>query len=90
MTMTFNANISQNNMDAAIDLDVSDRITLVATGNAELGVSGDFFIEEVNHSITDGGQSHMTTWKLSPADSGYSQFWVLDTGALGSTTVPAY
>ena len=77
-------------MDAAIDMDVSDRITLVATGNAELGVSGDFFIEEVNHSITDGGQSHKTTWKLSPADSGYSQFWVLDTGALGSTTVPAY
>jgi len=90
MTMTFNANISQNNMDAAIELDVSDRITLVATGNAELGVSGDFFIEEVNHNITDGGQSHMVTWKLSPADTGYTQFWKLDTGKLDTTTVPAY
>mgnify|MGYP003627004845 CR=1 FL=1 len=90
MTMTFNANSNQGNMNAAIDLDVSDRITLDATGNAELGVSGDFFIEEINHSITNGGQLHMVTWKLSPADSGYTQFWKLDTGALGSTTVPAY
>ena len=90
MTMTFNANISQNNMNAAVELDISDRITLVATGNAELGVSGDFFIEEVNHSITNGGQVHMVTWKLSPADSGYTQFWKLDTGKLDSTTVPAY
>lgn len=90
MTMTFNANVSQNNMDAALELDISDRITLVATGNAELGVSQDFFIEEVNHSVTNGGQVHMVTWKLSPADSGYTQFWKLDTGKLDTTTVPAY
>ena len=90
MTMTFNANVSQNNMDAALQLDVSDRITLDATGNARLGVLEDFFIEEVNHSVTDGGQVHMVTWKLSPADSGYTQFWKLDTGELDSTTVPAY
>ena len=77
-------------MDAALELDVSDRITLDATGNAELGVLEDFFIEEVNHSVTDGGQVHMVTWKLSPADSGYTQFWKLDVGQLDSTTVPAY
>ena len=90
MTMTFNANVSQDNMDAALELDISDRITLVATGNAELGVSQDFFIEEVNHSVTNGSQVHMVTWKLSPADSGYTQFWKLDTGKLDTTTVPAY
>ena len=90
MTMTFNANVSQNNMDAALELDVSGRIRLVATNNAELGVNEDFFIEEVNHSITNGGQVHMVTWKLSPADAGYTQFWKLDTGKLDSTTVPAY
>ena len=90
MTMTFSANVSQNNMNAATQFDISDRITLVATANAELGVNEDFFIEEVNHSITDGGQVHMVTYKLSPAESGYTQFWKLDAGALGSTTVPAY
>ena len=90
MTMTFSANVNQNNMNAATQFDISDRITLVATANAELGVNEDFFIEEVNHSITDGGQVHMVTYKLSPAESGYTQFWKLDAGVLDSTTVPAY
>lgn len=46
---------------------INDRITLVADGNAGLGVSGDFFIESISHDFNTGTSIWQTRWELSPA-----------------------
>jgi hypothetical protein len=78
------------NLGHALTRDLSDRITVTATGDAKLGINEDFFIESEQHQVTAGGQEHTTVWKLSPASGGYSQFWVLGVGVLGTSTVPAF
>jgi hypothetical protein len=45
-------------------------------------------IEGVEHQVDAAGQTWATTWQLSPADAG--PYWVLDTGALGTSTVLAF
>jgi hypothetical protein len=60
----------------------------VATNDAGLGINEDFFIESERHVI-DSNKIHWARWRLSPA-TGYSQFWILDTSALGTATVLAY
>jgi hypothetical protein len=89
LTMNISANVSEANMYQVLTRDISDRITVVATNDAKLGINADFFIESESHHVTPG-KVHMVTWKLSPASGGYSQFWILGTGKLGSNTVPAY
>jgi len=90
LTMSFNANISDANNSQMTDRDISDRVTIVAQDDAALGIGADFFIEEIRHTVTEGGQMHMVQWKLSPAQGGYSQFWKLDSGALNVSTVPSF
>jgi hypothetical protein len=89
LTLTIPAS-AQGNIGHALTRDLSDRITVTATGDANLGVNEDFFIESENHAVTAGGLEHTTVWKLSPASGGYSQFWVLGVGVLGTSTVPAF
>jgi hypothetical protein len=78
------------NIGQSLTRDLSDRITVTATGDAKLGVDADFFIESEKHTVTAGGMQHVTSWQLSPASGGYSQFWVLGVGVLGTSTVPAF
>jgi hypothetical protein len=89
LTMTIPAS-APGNIGQSLSRDLSDRITVTATGDAKLGVNEDFFIESEKHAVTAGGQEHTTVWQLSPASGGYSQFWVLDVGVLGTSTVPAF
>jgi len=89
LTMTIPAGQSAN-LSQVLSRDISDRITVTATNDAKLGISADFFIESEAHVVAPGGQDHVTTWQLSPASGGYSQFWVLGTGVLGTSTVPAF
>jgi hypothetical protein len=89
LTMGINASDSAN-VGQVLSRDISDRITVVANNDANLGINSDFFIETESHKVTNGGSVHNVTWKLSPASGGYSQFWVLGTGVLGTSTVPAF
>tara|TARA_R110000824_G_scaffold70157_2_gene180348 strand:- start:1867 stop:3432 length:1566 start_codon:yes stop_codon:yes gene_type:complete len=89
LTMTIPAS-APGNIGQSLSRDLSDRITVTATGDAKLGVDEDFFIEGEKHAVTAGGQEHTTVWQLSPASGGYSQFWVLGVGVLGTSTVPAF
>ena len=89
LTMTISAS-SPSNIGQVMLRDLSDRITVTATNDAALGINADFFIESERHQVTNGGTEHVTTWKLSPASGGYSQFWVLGTSVLGTSTVPAF
>jgi hypothetical protein len=79
-----------SNIAQALNRDLSERITVTATNDAALGISADFFIESERHQVTQGGTEHVVTWKLSPASGGYSQFWVLGTSVLGTSTIPAF
>ncbi len=88
ITLRVNANISEEMRAQVFARDISDLITLTATGNANLGISAPFFIEGERHTIGPGGE-HWTEWILSPA-AGYSNFWVLDVSKLGTETVLAY
>ena len=64
------------------------KITVVGTGAAGLGVNEDFFIEAEKHSI-DASRTHNVTWELSNAAK-FSDFWVLDTSKLGTSTRLGY
>ena len=78
------------NISHALNRDLSDRITVTATNDTKLGINEDFFIESERHQVSEGGLEHTTVWQLSPASGGYSQFWVLGVGVLGTSTVPAF
>ena len=89
LTMTIPASTS-GNIGQVLGRDISDRVTVTATNDAKLGISADFFIESERHQVSEGGQQHVAVWQLSPASGGYSQFWVLGVGVLGTSTVPAF
>jgi hypothetical protein len=83
--ISISANRSTAHLTQAILRDVSDRITLIATGaNANLGVASDFFIERVEHRI-NSDRSHTVKYLLSEAEQ-FSDMWVVNVSALGTTT----
>lgn len=89
LTVTFVANQSTLALNHAAARDVSDRVTIVATGtSSRLGINGDYFIEAVRHAI-EGDRRHTVTWYLSEARQ-FSDAWVLDVSALGTTTRLGY
>lgn len=46
---------------------LGDKIRVVATGNAGMGIDGDFHIENIAHRWSKGTKLWVTTWELSPA-----------------------
>ena len=73
--------LMEGNSDAQIvemlTRDVSDRVTIVATGSAGLEINEDFFVESIEYRIQTG--IFQAVCQCSPA-SGYSGFIVLDVG----------
>lgn len=88
LTLGVVANRDANMMIDALTRTISDRVTVTANGNATLGLSQDFFIESIAHSIMPG-RLHRTTYEMSPAggDAGY---WVLGVSTLGGLTKLCY
>jgi hypothetical protein len=81
------ANASSTIMTQALARDLSDRVTITDASGLS-GISGDYHIERIEHSIGNGGMLHTTRWQLSPANA--NSFWALDSGALDTTTRLAY
>ena len=79
LILTISGNRNHSLLVEALTRDISDRITIVATGNAGLGINEDFFIEAERHIIRAG--EHQVTWLLSPA-ADFSDFLILDTSLL--------
>jgi len=75
-----NANLTQ-----ILSREISDRITVQ---NTKLGLDADFFINEMEHEITEGGKSHLCRWYL--ADAFISDFWNLGHSQLGVDTKLGY
>ena len=88
MKLTFIANRDQTALDEMITRNVSDRITVRANGNANLGLNRDFFVEAISHNI-NSARTHQVQYTISDAVQ-FSDFWVLDTSLLGINTRLAY
>ena len=88
LRMTYFANRDTNAINEMLDRDISERVTVVAENTADLSIDRDFFIESVQHKI-DANRLHQVTYLLSDAVQ-FSDFWVLNTSALGTSTRLAY
>jgi hypothetical protein len=88
LRMTYFANRDTNAINEMLDRDISERVTVVADNTADLSINRDFFIESVRHQI-NANRVHKVTYLLSDAIQ-FSDFWVLNTSALGTSTRLAY
>ena len=88
MKLTVNANRDGSHMGQVINRDISDLVTVQATGRSDLGFSNIFFIEHEHHRVM-ADRTHWVTWDLSPA-TGYGGFWVLNNSDLSVRTRPGY
>ena len=88
LQLSFFANRDTNAINEMLDRDISERVTVVADNTADLSINRDFFIEAVSHQI-DANRLHQVTYLLSDAVQ-FSDFWVLNTSALGTSTRLAY
>ena len=84
--MTFVANRSTAMLNEAAKREISDRITIIATGTGNLGMSRQTYIEGIKHVI-DEQRTHSVVYYLS---DGTPDAWVLDTSELGTRTRLAY
>jgi hypothetical protein len=90
ISISFMANKNTDLMTEALTRNISDRVTVVATGaKTELGINNEFFIEAISHRISNSGKFHEVTFELSDA-SGDGGYWVLGTSELGTNTRLAY
>jgi hypothetical protein len=90
INVAFMANKNSDLMVETMARNISDRITVVATGSkTELGISGDFFIEAISHKISNAGRYHEVMFEMSEA-SGDGGYWVVGTSLLGTDTRLAY
>jgi hypothetical protein len=88
LKLSYWANRDTNSLNEMLDRDISERVTVVAENNADLSVDQDFFIEAVSHQIS-ANRLHKVTYLLSDAAE-FSDSWVLNTSALGTSTRLAY
>lgn len=93
LTLTYNALRDAAHRTEALTREVSDRVTVTATGAARLGIDADWYVEGIEHRIEDAGHWHEVTYLLSPVAAGGvagSSFWVLGTSALDTGTILAF
>ena len=87
--MTVDPSSNPNLWAAVLTLDIGYRVTVKRRTAAGVTISGDYFIEQVNHN--NGGSKWTVSYQLSPVF--VSQAWILGDatkGVLGSTTVCVY
>lgn len=83
LTIGYPANRSTEHLTEAQVRDVSDRITIVATDQATLGINEDFFVEAIRHQLRPG--NHQVVMECSPVGA-YGGFWRLGSSALGPSS----
>lgn len=86
LTLSYIANKNANLLAEMKTRDINDRVTIVANGNAGLGINEDFFIEAEHHVITPRDGLHIVTYELSQALPAGLLVWVLGSSLLGTGT----
>jgi len=89
--LTINPGSNPNLWTAALSLDIGERITVTRRTAPGTIITGDYYIEQVSHSV-DGSESSWTvSYQLSPVFNPVA--WILGDstyGVLGTTTVTVY
>jgi hypothetical protein len=88
--MTLDPAANPNLFAAVLSMDIGTRITVKRRTSA-VTISGDYYVEQINHDATGDASSWKTELQLSPVF--VPQVWVLGDavkGVLGSTTVCVY
>lgn len=67
LTLTFKANKNAAYRAQALRRRVGHRIYVEALSTANLGITGEFYIEAIGHRFAEGGTDWQVTWQLSPA-----------------------
>tara|TARA_R110000744_G_scaffold36017_1_gene83076 strand:- start:270 stop:776 length:507 start_codon:yes stop_codon:yes gene_type:complete len=89
LKLSYWANRDTNSLNEMLDRDISERVTVVADNNANLSIDNrGFFIEAISHQIS-ANRLHKVTYLLSDAAQ-FSDSWVLNTSAVGTSTRLAY
>ncbi|MBA7694057.1 hypothetical protein ES703_102658 [subsurface metagenome] len=78
-------NKSSTLLTQILSREISDRITVK---NTELGLDRKYFINKMEHEITQGGTVHRCRWYLVDAEN--EDFWLLDYSLLGTGTKISY
>ena len=89
--MTINPGANPNLWAAALSLDIGYRVTVKRRTSAGVTISGDYYIEQVNHSVNGDAATWTVAYQMSPVF--VSQPWILGdatNGVLGTTTVCVY
>lgn len=88
LTIAYLANAALAFLQDARDREISDRVTVKSNAATNLGINEDFFLERIAFMIDRYG-SHEVELELSPARN-VEPFWVLDVGALDTTTAISF
>ena len=89
--MTINPAANPTLWAAALSLDIGRRVTVKRRTSAGVTISGDYYVEQVNHAVNGDAATWKVTYQLSPVF--VPQVWILGdatNGVLGSTTVCVY
>ena len=78
-------NKDATNLTQILAREISDRIT---AKNTDLGLDADFFINKMEHEVTEGGKRHLCRWYL--VDASNEDFWSLGFSELGTGTKLGY
>lgn len=76
---------------AALSLDIGERVTVKRRTSAGVTITGDYYIEQVNHQIDAQASTWTVHYQLSPVF--VPSVWILGDavkGVLGTTTYPVY
>ena len=76
------ANRNDAHLTEVMTRDVSERVTITGTNDADLGINEDFFIESMTHRL-DNQLNHTTIYECSSV-ADFSGGWVLNTSRLNS------
>lgn len=83
LSLTVHVNTSSHHQAEALTRQISDRVKVIATGSAGLGIAQDFLVEAIRHRIFND-KTHFMEVDCSPATA-FGGFWVLGIGILGTT-----
>lgn len=89
--MTINPAANPNLWQAALSLDIGWRVTVKRRTSAGVTITGDYYIEKIDHAVDGDAATWTVSYQLSPVF--VPQVWILGdatNGVLGSTTVAVY
>lgn len=90
LTIRYLANKDATSLTDALSREISDRVTVTATGaRTQLGIDIDFYVESISHKIRNGGAIHEVELTLFDCLTD-GDYWLLGTSALGTETRLSY